>query len=713
MDSKLLEKKIIDILKHHAGRRFKTKTLARQLHISNEMYPLFREILKNLTAEGKIIKDGRNGYTYRKGVATIVGTLDVKTQGYGFVRAEDGKTEIFVSQKNMGTAINGDVVRVQLFASPRRKGQLAEGKVVEVIQRRKANIVGIFRRGKYFNYVVPDDLKIPWDILVAPENDAGAKPGQKVVVKILDWEHDQLNPEGRIVEVLGYPDEKGVDVLSVAKSFDLPVAFPKTVLKAAEKMPSGIPEEEIARRLDLRDEEIFTIDPEDAKDFDDAVSLKILDNGFYELGVHIADVSYYVKENNILDKEALRRATSVYLVDRVVPMLPERLSNELCSLRPDEDRLTFSAIMVLNKKLNVVDYQIVESVIRSKRRFSYEEVQKIIDTGRGDFAKTLRRMRDLSQALRRKRIREGSLDFETPEVKVILDEGGNPVEIRKVDRLESHQLVEEFMLLANQTVARHGTFGKGEQKAKMRGLPFVYRVHERPSQDKIRDFKNLVEALGYKFPGKKGRVEQKELQKLLEQVEGTPEEIIVNNVMLRSMMKAQYSTKNIGHFGLGFSHYTHFTSPIRRYPDLQVHRLLKEYAGRVSPKRKAFLREHLPEVCKIASEQEIRALEAERKSVKMKQVEFMADKLGEEYSGIISGVVPFGIFVELEETLVEGLVPVRDLPEDYYYFDERQFSMIGKHTGTTFRLGDRVRVRVVRVDVNENIIDFTLVAKEK
>ena len=709
MNQELLEKKIIDVLKHNRNRHYKAKTIAKQLKISKEDYPWFRNLLHQLQKEGKIIREKGKGYTYSKGVSTFIGELRVKTQGYGFVISDDGKTDVFVSQRNMGTAIHGDKVLVQLFAKPKRVSLNAEGKVVEVLERRKSSIVGIFREGKYFNYVVPDDLKIAWDILIAPDNDNGAKPGQKVVVKILEWEHSQLNPEGKVVEVLGYPDEKGVDVLSVVKSLDLPAAFPKAALQAAKNIPDEIPSFEMERRLDLRDQEIFTIDPEDAKDFDDAVSLRVQDDGFFELGVHIADVSFYVPENSIIDKEALHRATSVYLVDRVIPMLPEHLSNKICSLRPNEDRLTFSVLMKIDRKGMVVDYRIEESVIRSKRRFSYDEVQKIIDAGEGDFVETLTNMRNLSQKLRRKRIAEGSLDFETPEAKVILDEKGRPVEVRRVERLESHQLVEEFMLLANRVVALHGTYGALSETKKKRLLPFIYRVHERPSQDKIRDFKNLIEALGHKLPGKKGYVDQKMLQKTLKKFEGTPEEIIVSNVMLRSMMKAQYSTKNVGHFGLGFSHYTHFTSPIRRYPDLEVHRLLKEYRHKVKPERKMILREQLPEVCKIASEQEIRALEAERKSVKMKQVEFMADKLGKEYSGVISGVVPFGIFVELEETLVEGLVHVKDLPEDYYIHDEKKFAMVGKHTGTTFRLGDQVRVRVARVKPEENIIDFTLV----
>lgn len=710
MNRELEEKKIIDILKHNRNQSFKAKTLAKRLKISKENYAWFRDLLRQMQKEGKILKEKGKGYAFAQKVSTFVGELRVKTQGYGFVISDDGKTEVFVSQRNMGTAIHGDRVLVQLFARPRKKALLAEGKVVEVLERRQSSIVGIFREGKYFDYVVPDDLKITWDILIGPDNNKGAKPGQKVVVKILEWEHTQLNPEGQVVEILGYPDEKGVDVLSVVKSLDLPVAFPKKVLQAAKMISGEIPASEIERRLDLRNEEIFTIDPEDAKDFDDAVSLRVIDDGNYELGVHIADVSYYVPENSVLDQEALHRATSVYLVDRVVPMLPTQLSNKICSLRPDEDRLTFSVFMTLNRKGTVIDYRIEESVIRSKRRFSYREVQNIIDSGTGEFVETLTMMRDLSQKLRQKRIAEGSLDFETPEAKIILDDNGRPVEVRRVERLESHQLVEEFMLLANQVVALHGTFGALSGTKRKRLLPFIYRVHERPSQDKIRDFRNLVEALGHKFPGKKGRVDQKMLQKLLEEVEDSPEEIIVNNVMLRSMMKAQYSTENIGHFGLGFSHYTHFTSPIRRYPDLEVHRLLKEYQKKVKPERKAALREKLPEVCKIASEQEVRALEAERKSIKMKQVEFMADKLGRDYSGIISGVVPFGIFVELEETLVEGLVHVKDLPEDYYIHDEKKFAMIGKHTGKTFRLGDQVQVRVARVKPDENIIDFTLVA---
>ncbi len=710
MKSRKYETEVMALLAAEPTRTFKPKDLARKLQVPQSMYPKFRDMLKDLAAEGRVAKYPHNQFGSIRQARSVVGELHVKTQGYGFCLTAEGEDDIFVSQKNMGTALHKDIVRVQLFARP--KGRSPEGRVVEVVKRSRKNIVGIYRRTRRFGFVVPDDLKVMRDIYIADGDRLGAEPGQKVVVEIISWEDEHLNPEGRIIEVLGYPDEPGVDVVSVAKEFDLPTRFPVKVEKAASKIPATIPLGEIARRLDLRDQVVFTIDPEDAQDFDDAVSIRRLDNGNFELGVHIADVSYYVPEGSVIDEEALRRGTSVYLVDRVVPMLPERLSNDLCSLRPNEDRLTVSCIMEVDHQGEVVRYDIRESLIHSKRRFTYEEVEEILaDPKSSDsFAHVLRLMLKLSRILRRRREKVGSLDFDTQEVRIKLDEQGYPVDIIAKKRLESMRLVEEFMLLANQTVARHIDFGLDVDGRKP---PFIYRIHERPDEKKMAEFQNFVRALGRPLPSKSKRLTTKTLSRYLHSLEGVPEQILVEKVMLRSMMKAKYSVKNEGHFGLAFRHYTHFTSPIRRYPDLVVHRLLKRYQNAFEPAEITALRGRLSTVAEHCSDREVVAQEAERESVKLKTVEFMERHLGDTFEGIISGVVPFGIFVEIPRYQAEGLIHISDIDDDYYVHDEQNWSLIGQSTGKVYRLGDHIRVRVVRVDRDERVIDFQLVEEER
>lgn len=696
--------KVERILAKHPHRTFKPKELARLIGVRSSDYPEFRDSMKRMAAEGKIAKYKRNQFGTIKRATILEGELHVKTQGYGFLITEEPKEDVFVSQKNMGTALNKDIVRVQLFAQS--KGKSPEGRVVEVVKRARQNIVGTYRKTKRYGFVVPDDIKLTRDIFVHDADNLNAKSGQKVVVKIEYWEDERMNPEGRIVEVLGFPNEPGVDVISVAKSFDLPISFPKKVEHEAGAMSEIIPDKELSRRLDLRDQPCFTIDPEDAKDFDDAVSIKELENGNYELGVHIADVSYYVQETSTLDKEALRRGTSVYLVDRVVPMLPEKLSNQICSLQPNKDRLTISCIMQVSQDGNVVDYQIAESVIHSKYRFNYEEVHKIIQNRNSErpFAEEILQMYKLSQILIKRRQRLGSLDFDIPEVKVKLDQNGFPVEIKKRERLDSHRLIEEFMLLANQTVTRHVALYMRENG---RVPPFIYRVHEQPDKEKMDDFKEFVRALGHPIDPQK-KVTAKLLSQFLDGIRGTPEEVIVEELMLRSLMKAKYSTDNLGHFGLAFKYYTHFTSPIRRYPDLAVHRLLKNYQRRFDYRNAKALKNKLEQIARISSEREIVAMEAERASVKMKQVDYMQRHLGDEFDGIISGVVSFGIFVEIIDLLVEGLVHISDLEDDYYFHDEKNYELIGQNTQKTYRLGDPVKVRVVRVDTDERVVDFVL-----
>lgn len=701
-----LSKRIIEFLSRTPQRHYKTKELARALSISRDRYPEFREFVQTLAREGKIAKLKGNRFGHQPQPSVRVGILHVKTQGYAFLIAADKQDDVFISQKNMGTALNRDTVKVQLFARP--SGNRLEGRVVEVLKRGRQHIVGILHQGKHFHFVKPDELKVMHDIYIPTENLNNARPGQKVAVTIEQWEDESLNPEGRVVKVLGFPQEPGVDVLSVAFAFDLPVSFSTEVEAEAERSSLELTAEVLGQRLDLRDHLIFTVDPFDAKDFDDAVHLTKLKSGNYELGVHIADVSHYVRENSALDIEAWQRGTSVYLVDRVVPMLPEKLSNDLCSLRPDVDRLTYSCIMELSPQGEVLNYQIRESIIRSKRRFAYEEVQAIIDgeqsAGR-ELDAAIQEMEKLRQTLTARRLRNGSLDFDVPEVKIILDDKGYPVEIRRKPRLNSMRLIEEFMLLANQTVARHVAVAMAQQG----GRPaFIYRVHERPAPDKIEEFALFVKALGYQFDHQQ-RITGKLLSRFLQTIAGEPEADIIEDVMLRSLMKAKYETTNVGHFGLAMKHYSHFTSPIRRYPDLIAHRTLKAYAAGYRQDQGEDYERQLHRAAVQASERELVALEAERASVKMKQVEFMGSRLGEEYDGIISGVVSFGIFVEILEFLVEGLVHISDLEDDYYLFEEKVYRLKGQNSGRTYRLGDAVRVRVVRANPNERLLDFVLV----
>jgi ribonuclease R len=523
-------------------------------------------------------------------------------------------------------------------------------------------------------------------------------------VHLLPWKDEHLNPEGTIAEVLGRSGDPHAEILSVARSFGLPSSFPAEVEKESRKFPAQIPSKELGARLDLRKTTCFTIDPVDAKDFDDALSIEHLKNGNIRLGVHIADVSHYVREGTPLDREALERGTSVYLVNEVIPMLPERLSNDLCSLRPDTDRLTYSVLMELNQNGTVEEYQIRKTVIHSAHRFSYEDAQEILKGGSGPFQKELKDLDRLSKTLYRKRKKKGSLDFDSAEVKFVFDAKGLPEKIVKKERLDAHRLVEECMLLANQTVARHVGAARADRKTR----PFVYRVHDAPDPGRLRDLASFVKQFGYSLDAKQG-VSSFELQKLLDKVKGSEVEFLINEVALRSMAKAIYSEKNIGHFGLAFQHYAHFTSPIRRYPDLIVHRLLEEYEGKVTPERLSGLEQRIPFIARKSSERERVAVEAERASVKVMQVEYLKRHLGDVLEGVIGGVTEFGLFVEINDLQIEGLVKVRDLADDYYLYDERQYSLRGRSRGKVYRLGDKVRVKVVSVDPQEHEIDMMIV----
>lgn len=703
------ESKILEILYKDPYQTYKPKQLAKMLKISSQKYPAFRKELKELIAESKILKYKRGRVGAGRKMTEVIGKLHVKTQGYGFLITEDNETDIFISQGKMSTALHGDTVKVALFARS-SEGKSHEGEVVELIKRARKNIVGTFQQGKYWSTVVADDLKIHRDFYIAPENALDAKNGQKVVINLIEWEDEHTNPIGKVVEILGDPDQVGVDIVSVARSFDLAARFSGKALAESEKMSEHISEAEIQRRLDWRGEMTFTIDPVDSKDFDDAVSLKILENGNYLLGVHIADVSHYVKPGSHLDKESQDRGTSVYLVDRVLPMLPERISNQVCCLKPDEDKLAFSVFIELTPSGDLVNYEILETIIHSDRRFTYEEVQQIIDRKKKDkkFGETLCKMLDLSKKLIQKREARGSLDFASQEVRFKLDEGGKPIAIEKLVQMDSHRLIEEFMVLANSIVARH--IAKNLKEKTGETLPFPYRVHERPSAEKLKDFTKFTQALGIDFAPKK-RVTPTLFQSLQHRIKGTEIQVLVDQVMIRTMMKARYSCRNDGHFGLALKHYCHFTSPIRRYPDLMAHRLLRQYLS--DPKAQLMKKRELEKICAHTTEMEIKAMEAERASVKVKQLEFMQHKIGETFNGIISGVTSFGVFVEITDYLIEGMVHITNLRDDYYIYEENKYRLVGQYHGQVYQLGDPVVVMVALVNPEERIIDFELIESLK
>lgn len=697
-----IKKQIQKILESSPTKGYKSKEISKRLNIkSDEDYAELKQILAELYRQGKLIKRGKR-YLLARDANQIVGTLQMTKNGYGFVvpESKDGE-DIFISERNLGTALNGDKVLVEIFARYRGKNQ--EGEIIKVLERATDEFVGKIEQYRGFYFVIPDDNLIHRDFFIPEESLNGAKPGDKVVIKLIEWATPKLNPVGEVIEILGRHLDHSAEMLSIAKSFKLRTKFPDEVIAEAEQFTEETIKNEIPNRLDIRDKIVFTIDPIDAKDFDDALSIEPIDKNTFLVGVHIADVGFFVKENSALDLEARKRGTSVYLVNYVVPMLPEALSNKWCSLVPGEDRLCFSVFIEMNKKGEVLNYRIVKTVINNKRRFTYEEVEEILKSGQGDFAEQLLQLNELAKILFKKRIQNGGIDFNTDEVRFILDPSGLPLEIKKKDRLQSHKLIEDFMLLANRIIAKEGKKYEDYKK-----LPFVYRVHDVPDEEKIKQLANFVNSLGYKL-NIAGGVKSRALQKLLEQVKGKPEEILVNEVMIRAMAKAEYSEKNIGHYGLAFDHYTHFTSPIRRYPDLVVHRLLVEYQNEVNGQRANYLKNLIPQICRSSSVAERIAMDAEREAIKFKQVQFMKNHIGEEFEGIISGVQAYGIFVELIDNLAEGLVRIKNMPSDLYFYDENKYALIGRLNKQTYRLGDLVKVRVIGVNEDRNEIDFELV----
>lgn len=657
------------------------------------------EILNELVKTKTVERTKGKLFNWAHPVTLKTGTLMMTKSGFGFVRIDE-ENEVKISEKFLNTAFNEDVVEVSLFAKKGDKG--LEGEITKVLERKRKTFVGTLEKSKNFAFVIPDDKKIHRDFYIQPKYLFNAKQGDKVMIELDEWDNPHFNPEAKITEILGKSNDIRVQVISVARGLNLPDKFKTEVEEEAHNIPDSIPQSEISKRVDLRKEDIFTIDPFDAKDFDDAVSLKLLESGNYELGVHIADVSHYVERYTKLDHEALQRGTSIYLVDRVIPMLPEKLSNNICSLVPNQDRLTFSAFIEISTKGQVKDYRFAKSVINSKRRFTYEEVEDILKTGNGDYSETLLKMNRLAKNLTAKRDKNGSIDFDSPEAKFKFDAKGMPVEIIKKTRLDSMRLIEEFMLLANQSVAARFHELTEENKNY-----FLYRVHDAPDTKKLLNLSNFMILLGYQFVVGDDETSAKNLQKLMNDAVGTPEEDIVHQVALRAMAKAAYSSENIGHFGLAFDFYTHFTSPIRRYPDLIVHRLLFHYEIEKN-KKSLYDKKDLELIAEHCNLTERKAMEAERESIKLMQVEYMKKHIGEDFDGIISGVTQFGIYVEIKNILVEGMVSVRDLKDDFYTYDEKKYSLSGDRKGKVYRLGDPVKITCVNANSEKRIIDFVM-----
>lgn len=680
----------------------KIKELAVFMEIPKEQRQELQEVLDALLLEGKIEVSQKGKYSKGKG-KFLTGVFTAHARGFGFVTVEGMDEDIFISEDEIHGAMHQDVVQVLL--KPGQTGRRREGAVTQILTRGTTQLVGIYQESKNFGFVIPDNERYTRDIFIPKEQSKGAVNGHKVVVLLTSYGTEQKSPEGKIIEILGHISDPGTDVLSIVKGYDLPVEFPEKVMNQAERTPDHISEADMQGRTDLRDVQMVTIDGEDAKDLDDAVSLS-RDGENYVLGVHIADVANYVQERSAMDREALKRGTSVYLVDRVIPMLPRRLSNGICSLNAGQDRLALSCIMTIDPKGNVIDHVIAETVIHVDRRMTYTSVKKILEEEDQaeieeyeELVPMFREMKALAAILREKRRRRGSIDFDFPETKVVLDEQGHPVEIKPYERNTATKIIEDFMLIANETVAEDFFWQE---------IPFVYRTHDNPDPDRMRKLSAFINNFGYTIRFKDEEVHPKELQKLLSRLEGTSEEDLISRLTLRSMKQAKYTTDCTGHFGLAAKYYCHFTSPIRRYPDLQIHRIIKDaLRGRMNEAKLAHYEKLLDEVAKQSSERERKAEEAERETIKLKKVEFMSRHLWEEFDGVICSITAWGIYVELPNT-VEGLVHVTSLQGDYFEYNESAYEMVGVHTGRSYKLGQKVRVRVTGADKMTRTIDFEL-----
>ncbi len=699
------KKVILDLMEDEFYVPMKEKELAVMLQVSKEDRNELNRLLNELLAEGKISITKKGKFVRAKHSDKLLeGTFISHPKGFGFVEIEGREEDLYIPESCVNGAFHKDKVRVALLAG--QKGKRQEAQVIEILERSIKQIVGIFdKSNKNYGFVIPDNAKIGEDIFVPTERSKGAVSGHKVVCEITSYGKDRRKAEGKITEILGHVNDPGVDIMSIVRGYELPMEFSEKIMRQVENVSNDVSEADMAGRRDLRDMTMVTIDGEDAKDLDDAVSLS-KEGDLYHLGVHIADVTNYVQENSALDREALKRGTSVYLVDRVIPMLPHKLSNGICSLNAGVDRLALSCLMTIDSKGEVVSHEIVESVIKVDRRMSYTSVKKILeDKDEAEIKEyeslvpMFELMAELAAILRNKRKKRGSIDFDFPESKIILDKNGRPIDIKPYERNVATKIIEDFMLIANETVAQHFYWME---------LPFVYRTHDNPDPEKIAKLSTFIRNFGYTIKSKQEEIHPKELQKLLTKIEDTPEEALISRLTLRSMKQAKYTIDSSGHFGLACQYYCHFTSPIRRYPDLQIHRIIKEQIrGRMNENRIEHYDAILPEVAKHSSEMERRADEAERETDKLKKVEYMSERIGEIYEGVISSITAWGVYVELPNT-IEGMIHVSMLPGDYFYYDEQSYEMVGQATNKRYKLGEKIMVRVNDTDKLSRTIDFVI-----
>lgn len=696
-----LADKLMNLFRERPNETFSRKYIFQSLALTTHpLKMLCMDILFELLENDYLTEVEKGVYRLNDHGTILTGTFIRKSNGKNSFVPDEGGEPIFIAERNSAHAMNNDRVKIAFFA--KRRNRAAEGEVIEILERANDTFVGTLDVNKGYAFLVTENRTLANDIFIPKEKLKGGKDGDKAVVKIVEWPDKAKNPIGQVLDILGKAGDNNAEMHAILAEFGLPYVYPKSVETAAERIKAEISDEDLAEREDFRNVTTFTIDPKDAKDFDDALSIRPLDNGWWEVGVHIADVTHYVKEGGVIDKEAEKRATSVYLVDRTIPMLPERLCNFICSLRPDEEKLAFSVVFDINLKGEVKEARIVHTVIKSNRRFTYEEAQQIIETGEGDYKEEVTTLNTIAQALREKRFQAGAINFDRYEVKFEVDEQGKPVSVYFKVAKEANKLVEEFMLLANRTVAEKvGCVPKGK-KPKV----FPYRIHDLPDPDKLENLSQFIARFGYRLrtSGTKTEV-SKSINRLLDDIQGKKEENLIETVSIRAMQKARYSVHNIGHYGLAFEYYTHFTSPIRRYPDMMVHRLLTKYlaGGRTVSESK------YEDLCEHSSAMEQVAANAERASVKYKQVEFMSERIGLTYDGVISGVTEWGLYVELNENKCEGMVPIRDLDDDYYEFDEKNYCLRGRRTHRTYSLGDAITVKVARANLEKKQLDFALV----